>query len=220
MIASAARLRQGRCTISGDNGESGRLVFARTPAGEPVAECEVAPGDIGALTALADEAAAGGAALLWVHCSADLSEAGFARRHGYRRFAAQALPSGDRLPLLDTATALDLLSRAFLGRWGHHQLDDTAEAFLAQTRFVGLGEPGHWTGLCGFEAERRNIDGPGFIVGQRSPDAVRRLVLGAAGHLGPGPVTLETWGDPADEYIDLGFSVEEESTGWERSLLD
>jgi hypothetical protein len=153
-----------------------------------------------------------------VHSTADLSEAGFARRQGYRRFTAQALPSGDQLPLLDTETALDLLSRAFIGRWGHHQLDDTAAAFLAQTRFVGLGEPGDWTGLCGFEAERRYIDGPGFIAGQRSPDAVRHLVLGAAAHLGPGPVTLETWGDPADVYIDLGFSVEEESSGWERSL--
>lgn len=122
------------------------------------------------------------------------------------------------MPLLDTATALDLLARAFSGQWGHHQVDDAAAAFLAQTRFVGLGEPGNWTGLCGFEAERRCIDGPGFLAGQRSPDAVRRLVLGAAAHLGPGPVTLETWGEPADEYIDLGFSVEEENSGWERSL--
>src|SRR5215469_6054696 len=106
--------------------ETERLIFARTPAGEPVGECDLAPSDLDLLPALADEAAARGAALLWVHCPADLSDAGFARRHGYRRFSAQALPEGDRLPLLDSSTALDLLSRAFLGQWGHHQVDEAA----------------------------------------------------------------------------------------------
>lgn len=206
--------------MSGEGAATERLRFARTPVGEPVGECGLEPGDLDLLPALAEEAAAQGAALLWVHCAADLSEAGFTRRHGYRRFSAQALPEGERLPLLDSSTALELLSRAFLGQWGHHQVDEASAAFLTQTRFVGLGEPGRWTGLCGFETERRCIDGPGFIAGQRSPQAIRRLVLGAAAELGPGPVALETWGDPADAYTELGFTVDEESGGWERVLAD
>src|SRR5260370_27190370 len=111
--------------MSGDHSGSsaaGRLIFSRTPAGEPVAECELAARDIGLLAGLAEEASSRGAVLLWVHCAADLSGAGFAPRQGYRRFTAAALPPGDPLPLLDAPAVLDLLPRAFIGRWGHHQV--------------------------------------------------------------------------------------------------
>ena len=84
-----------------DTGVPGRLVFSRTPAGDPVAECELAAGDTGLLSELARQAACHGAVLLWVHCAADLSKAGFAARQGYRRFTAAAVPPGDPLPLLD-----------------------------------------------------------------------------------------------------------------------
>lgn len=198
------------------SGESG-LIFSRTPAGDPVAECELAAADAGLLDELAEEAAARGCAVLWVHCPADLSGAGFAPREGYRRFTAAALPPGDPLPLLDAEAVLDLLPRAFIGQWGHHQVD-AAWTGLAGGRYVGLGRPGAWTGLCRLERERRTIDGPGFAGGPGSPDDVRRLVLGAAAHLGAGPVSVETWGEPPGVYLDMGFGLAEETPGWERSL--
>ncbi len=89
--------------------ESGRLVFARTPAGAPVAECELDAGDLGLVPGLAREATARGCALLWVHSSADLGPAGFTARPGFRRFSMVSAPAGDPLPLLDIATVLDLL---------------------------------------------------------------------------------------------------------------
>lgn len=197
--------------------ESGRLVFARTPAGAPVAECELDAGDLGLLPGLAREATARGCALLWVHSSADLTPAGFTARPGFRRFSAADPPPGDPLPLLDTAAVLDLLPRAFHGQWGHHEFD-AAWARSAEARYVGLGRPGAWTGLCRFEPHRRYLDGPGFLAGNRSPDAARRLVLGALARLGPGPVTIETWGEPPDVYLELGCTVDEECGGWERAL--
>ena len=194
-----------------------RLIFARSPAGDQIAECELGAGETGLLPALAREAAAAGAALLWVHCPADLSEAGFSPRQGYRRFTAAALPPADPLPLLAAADVRDLLPRAYLGQWGHHQVD-AAWAASGDARYVGLGEPGRWRGLCRIEPGRRHIDGPGFMAGPGSPRDVRALVLGAAAHLGEGPVTAETWGEPPDVYISLGFEIAEENRGWERGL--
>ena len=202
---------------AGDSGLADRLVFARTPAGEPVAQCELASADLGLLAALAREAAARGAVVFWVYCAADLRGAGFMPRQGYRRLVASALPPADPLPLLDTPTVLDLLPRAFIGQWGHN-LFDAAWATSPEARYVGLGQPGRWTGLCRIEPECRHIDGPGFPGGPGSPDAVRRLVLGAAAHLGAGPVTVETWGEPADVYLGLGLAIAEECGGWERAL--
>lgn len=209
--------------------ESGRLIFARTPAGEPVAECELDAADVGLLPALAQEAAASGCTFLWVHSDADLSPAGFTARPGYHRYTRDGAPDAElaaelaadpeagALPLLDLAAVLDLLPRAFAGRWGHHEFDaDWARS--PQARYVGLGQPGAWTGLCRFEPESRQIDGPGFVADGWSPDEARRLVRGALARIGPGPVTLETWGDPPDTYLDLGFEVAEASGGWERRV--
>ena len=43
-------------------------------------------------------------------------------------------------------------------------------------------------------------------------------MLGAGALLGPGPVTLETWGDKAEPYLALGFETAEECPGWELAL--
>ena len=200
-----------------------RLIFARNPAGDPIAECELAAGDVGLLPGLAEEAAAHGCVLLWVHSAADLSSAGFTPQQGYRRFTAASVRPGDRLPLLDTTTVLDtttalgLLPRVFTGQWGHH-LFDPAWAGSAGARYVGLGRPGRWSGLCRFEPENRYIDGPGFVAGAGTQAQASQLVAAAAGHLGPGPVTLETWGDPPGAYLHLGFEIAEECGGWERVI--
>ena len=196
---------------------AGRLVFARTPTGEPVAECELAADEAGLLGELAAAAAPAGAVYLWVHCAADLSAAGFAPQHGYRRFTARDIPPGDPLPLLDTEAVLDLLPRAFTGQWGHHQFN-AAWAAQPGALYAGLGQPGSWVGLCRIEPERRHLDGPGFPGGPGIPDSVRRLVTGAAAHLGPGPVSIETWGDSPGPYLSLGFSIAEECGGWELAL--
>lgn len=206
-------------------GESGRLIFARTPAGEPVAECVLDMADLGLLPRLEHEAAASDCALLWVHSDADLSPDGFTARPGYHRYTRDgaadpdpaADPDADVLPLLDLAAVLDLLPRAFIGQWGHHEfVADWARSPLA--RYAGLGQPGAWTGLCRFEPDSRQIDGPGFVADRRSPDGARRLVLSALARLGPGPVTLETWGDPPDVYLGLGFEIAQATGGWERRL--
>jgi hypothetical protein len=194
-----------------------QLIMACNPAGEPIAECELAAGDTGLLPGLEREAARHGAVALWVHGDADLSTAGYTARPGYRRLTGSAVRPGDLLPLLDTPTVLALLPRAFLGQWGHHQVD-AAWASSAGARYVGLGEPGSWTGLCRFEPGRRHIDGPGFLGWAGSPQAVRALIRGAVAHLGPGPVTVETWGDGPEPYLDLGLEITDESGGWERML--
>lgn len=202
--------------------EGGRLIFARTPADEPVAECVLDAADLGLLPRLQQEAAASGCVYLWVHSDADLSPAGFTARPGYHRYtrdgaAPAADPGAGSLPLLDIATVLALLPRAFSGQWGHHEfVADWARSPLA--RYAGLGQPGSWIGLCRFEPDSRQIDGPGFVADGRSPDGARRLVLSALARLGPGPVTLETWGDPPDVYLGLGFEVAQATGGWERRV--
>ena len=78
--------------------ESGRLVFARTPAGAPVAECELDAGDLGLVLGLAREATARGCALLWVHSS---RRPGPGRFHGPARVPAVQhgqRSGGDPLP--------------------------------------------------------------------------------------------------------------------------
>ena len=44
-------------------------------------------------------------------------------------------------------------------------------------------------------------------------------MLGACAQLGPGPVTLETRGDRADPYLEMGFTLAEDCPGWELALL-
>lgn len=196
---------------------AGRLIFARSPAGDPIAECELNAAETSLIGAIAEEARSGGARLLWVHCTADLSSAGFSRRPGYRKLAADAVPQGDPLPVLDIATVLDLWPQAFIGQWGHHRVDPADE--IPPGTFLGLRADGSWAGLCRAEPAGRHIDGPGFVSGSGSPDATRRLVAGACAYLGPGPATLETWGDPAEQYEALGFRTIEECGGWEMTLV-
>jgi hypothetical protein len=194
-----------------------RLIFARSPAGDPIAECELDASETELTGALAALARSGGARLLWVHCTADLSGAGFSSRPGYRKLAADAVPPGDPLPVLDTATVLDLWPRAFIGQWGHHRVDP-ADGIALGGSFVGLLAGGCWVGLCRVALGQRHIDGPGFVPHGGSPDAARRLVLGACAHLGPGPATLETWGDSTGQYEALGFRIVEECGGWELAV--
>jgi hypothetical protein len=90
-----------------------------------------------------------------------------------------------------------------------------AMAISGEAVFIGLREDGQWTALCRVEPADRLIDGPGFTGRPRTPDAVRRLVLAGCAYLGAGPVTVETWGEPADPYLALGLELAEDGGGWE-----
>jgi hypothetical protein len=198
-----------------------RLIMGLSTDGDRVAECELAPDESGQLPGLTEEARRGGAVRLWVHCPGDLSGFGLTRCEGYRRFFASVCPAGEPLPVADAETVADLWPRAFRGQWGHKRVDpDTARAMASsgEAVFVGLRENGQWTALCRVEPAERLIDGPGFANRPRTPDAVRRLVLAACAYLGVGPVTVETWGEPAGPYLALGLELVEDGGGWERVL--
>ncbi len=197
------------------------LIRGTAADGSPVAECELATGDVAALPALIGEARRSGARLLWVHSSADLTGAGFTRAEGHGWFSAGAGPAGDPLPALDADTVADLWPRAFAGQWGHKHVDAATARTVATSPdavFLGLPAGSGWAGLCQVVPAQRLIDGPGFLAGTRSDQAVRRLVRGACARLGPGPATVETWGDSAAPYLELGFAVTEETGGWELDL--
>ena len=72
--------------------------------------------------------------------------------------------------------------------------------------------------MCRVEAERRAVDGPGFVPAARTDDGVRRLVLAAGARLGPGPVIVETWGEEPDAYLAAGFELSKRDGGWELIL--
>ena len=175
-----------------------RLQFAHSPAGEPIAEYELEPGDVGLLPMLATAAREHGASRLCVYAAADLSTAGFERREGYRRFTASAVPAGDSLPVLDAQTVAALWPRAFIGQWGHHLVKPADIDALPGAIYVGLPDGDNWFGLCRVEPEGRLIDGPGFVGRRGTAQQAQALVLGACAQLGPGLATLETWGDRAE----------------------
>jgi hypothetical protein len=59
-----------------------QLIPGVSTDGFTVAECVLAPGDLGKLPALIDEARRSGADRLWVHSSADRSATGFGPEEG------------------------------------------------------------------------------------------------------------------------------------------
>jgi hypothetical protein len=185
----------------------------------PIAEIELAPDETAQLTELASEAAREGARRLCVYSMADLSGAGFEPREGYRRLAADDAPAGDPLPVLDAATVRDVWPRSFVAQWGHHLVEPADYDAIPGAVFLGLPDgSGRWLGICRVEPGRRHIDGPGF-AGWAGDTATRQaLVLGAGALLGGGPATLETWGDPAEPYLAVGYQVAEECPGWQLPL--
>ena len=186
----------------------------------PIAEIELAPDETAQLTELASEAAGQGARRLCVYSMADLSGAGFERREGYRRLTAADAPAGDPLPVLDAASVRDVWPRSFIGQWGHHLVSPADYDAIAEAVFVGLPNGEHWLGICRIEPGRGLIDGPGFHGWPGDTSARQALVLAAGALLGGGPVTLETWGDPAEPYLAVGYRVAEECPGWELPLAD
>jgi hypothetical protein len=197
-----------------------KLHYSRATTGEKVAECLLDPADAGLIGDLISEATRDGATLLWVHSRADLSGAGFTEKTGFREYRADPCPAGgEDLPVLTDEVVLDLLPRAFTGQWGHKE-PDPEWAVSPGGVWLGLqsGAGQEWIGLCRVEEERRAVDGPGFVPAARTDEGVRRLVLAAGARLGPGPVTVETWGDEPDAYLAAGFELTERNGGWELIL--
>ena len=198
-----------------------KLHYSRATTGEKVAECLLDPADAadsGLIGDLVSEATQKGAGLLWVHSRADLSGAGFTARPGFHEFCADPCPpGGEELPVLPDEVVLGLLPRTFTGQWGHKEFDPEW-AVSPEGIFLGLRSGGEWIGLCRVEAERRAVDGPGFVPAARTDDGVRRLVLAAGARLGSGPVTVETWGEDPDPYLAAGFELTKWDGGWELIL--
>lgn len=166
----------------------------------------------------ADAARAAGAELLWVHSNDDLSADGFRRAGAYVRMHAEVVPvrANREPPLLDRRDYAEVLARAHAGLWGHKQVAPDARPPLDA---VVVGVP--VVGLCRVWPDDRLLDGPGVLPEARSADAYASLLLHACAVLGPGPATLDSWGD-SDEtleaYEDLGFDVVERVQGWELEL--
>jgi hypothetical protein len=195
-----------------------KLHYARATTGEKVAECLLDPADAGLAGDLVSAATQQGANLLWVHSRADLSGAGFTARPGFHEFRADPCPAGgEELPVLPGEVVLDLLPRTFTGQWGHKE-PDPEWAVSPEGVWLGLKSGEEWIGLCRVEAERRAVDGPGFVPAARTDEGVRRLVLAAGARLGPGPVIVETWGEEPDPYLAAGFELTERNGGWELIL--
>ncbi len=166
------------------------------------------------------EAEARGAVELWAY-GHELAAHGFEGADGYVRLRAEVLPAGaplDETGELDRIVAL--LERCYVGLWGHWRPDPDAVA-----RSVGRTDLHHLVlgddGLCRVDMADRAIDAPGVAPEARSPERYAQLVLGACALLGPGPATIESWGDPSATiaaYEALGFRVEDRLQGWRRSL--
>lgn len=199
----------------------GKLIAGTAADGFAVAECEIAPDEVGLLPALIEEASGSGARRLWVHSPADLTPAGFTAVEGYRRLVIRSCPAGVPLPALDAATVEAVWPRAFAGQWGHKLIDAATARQVAggaDLTFIGLPDGAQWAGICRVEPAERRIDGPGFVGRPRTGDAVIRLLLGACACLEPGSAEVETWGESANPYLALGFTVAEETPGWELIL--
>ncbi len=166
------------------------------------------------------EAEARGAVELWAYGD-ELAAHGFEPADGYVRLRAELLPPGE--PIDETADLdriVALLDRCYVGLWGHWRPDRDAVA-----RAVGRPDLHHLVladdGLCRVDVADRAIDAPGVVPDARSPEQYAQLVLGACALLGPGPATIESWGDPSATiaaYEALGFRIEDRLQGWRRSL--
>lgn len=163
-----------------------------------------------------------GAELLWLHSDDDLAPLGFARRPGYVRLHADEAPLGDDLHDVPEAHYAAVLDAAYRGLWGHKQV--AADATPPPGAVVAaLHEAGTPIGLCTVFPDGRLVDGPGVAAGHRRAANYARLLAGACTRLGRGPVDVDTWGDAPEviaAYEKLGFSVVEQTGGWELRLHD
>lgn len=189
----------------------------RAPDGSLVVDVELGPGAASDLCQLIADARAVGADSIWVRGVTVDAALGFERAGGYARLEAVAPPTPVELPSPPPAQVRELQIICYAGVWGHHEPANLD----ASTTFVGLHEDDRWVGICEVDTARRRIVDPGVRRGLRTPDRYARLVCGASAGLGPGPATLETWGDSEETlaaYGELGFAPAEYVPGWQLNL--
>jgi len=194
-------------------------VLAATAAdGTPIVEADLDA--IGVDEAITD-ARRLGAAELWT-TAASRPGPSFAPAGAFLLLRCDAVPAGEPLAETRDAALIELLMRAgFAGVWGHRLPDPArmaANAASAAVVHLVLDD----VALCRVRPATREIDQPALLAHARTPERSARLLLAGCAALGPGPATLESWGE-ADEVVaaweSLGFRVEERVPGW-RLVLD
>jgi len=171
---------------------------------------------------LAAEASASfhGFTRIWVHTNVDLSPFGFKKLPGYTRLRAESPADGEPLAALPDAHYAQTMDRAYRGLWGHKQVTSAARP-PDDAVVIGLVDEDEPIGLCTIFVSERLVDGPGLVPGARVRSNYVRLLSGACAVLGPGPIDLDSWGDPdevLDGYVGLGFAPVERTHGWEMRL--
>ena len=198
--------------------ERAEFLEAISSDGRRVLEAEVVDEEgVGAWTVRARERHA---ELLWLHTNLDLSAYGFERFPGYVRMRTDSPPPGEPLPTLKPDQYASTLDGSYRGLWGHKLVVDTAEP-PAGAVILALYDAADPVGLCTVYQGERLVDGPGVLPHARAAASYSRLLLGACAELGPGPIDLDSWGDPQaviDAYAELGFEIVERVAGWQLAL--
>lgn len=197
------------------------VIIATSADGDTVAEADLSEPDAPDVAELLQIARAKHAHRAWAHSQDDLTAAGFARCDGYARLEAAAPAAGGSLPpLRDTAVISQLRHDCYRGMWGHKQ-PDPQYTVVAGAVDLGLREGDDWVGVCRVEPAERYVDGPGVLPDFRDPARAQLLLAAACALLGPGPVVVDTWGEPQAHlaaYGELGFVVAAQVPGWELRL--
>jgi hypothetical protein len=203
------------------------VLISRATTGEVVAEADLSSSTV-TVAELLETARRAGASLVWAH-GGDLSEAGFQRTGGFVQLhidwksAAMTHPEKDHISVLagDAPADPKLLTLAFLGQWGHKQMEDVAPAQDDGSVVLTMLDAGVQVGICQMWPEARIIDGPGLVPSARSAAGKVALLKAACTLLGTGPIQVDTWGEDdatIAAYATLGFSVGTTEPGWERRM--
>jgi hypothetical protein len=129
--------------------------------------------------------------------------------------------AGDPLPTVDADAYGPALAKAYLGQWGHKWVAPDQGLPTDGSIVLCRHEDRVPIGLCRVWPEEGLVDQPGVVPERRGPHATVRLLGAASALLGPGPLTVDTWGE-APEVLracaQVGFGVTELQPGWELRL--
>lgn len=195
------------------------VLICRNTEGETVAEVDLDETTL-TLAEIVGHARSVGADLVWAHGRRPAME-GFVQRPGYAHLHARATVAGEGLPPVHADAYGPLLARAYAGQWGHKWVDPAQSLPTDGSVVLCLHEDQTPIGLCRVWPDQRLVDQPGVVPERRGPEHTLRLLGAACALLGPGPVDVDSWGEPADTLqacADLGFAVTEQQQGWELRL--
>jgi hypothetical protein len=168
---------------------------------------------------IVDEARRRGAEVVWAHGGSPGD--GFVARPGYAHLHADDPAAGVPLEPVLPEEYGPLLAAAYLGQWGHKWVDPDRQLPADGSVVLCLREDDEPIGLCRVWPGERLVDQPGIVPGRRSAESTLRLLGAACALLGPGPVDVDSWGEPPEVLeacARLGFRVTEQQQGWELRL--